>query len=749
MIDALIGKSVNGYKILERIGHGGMSEVFKAQRAGSPEPIALKLLHAFHADDPSFLYRFNREAEAMIALDHPNIVRVFDFDTQGDTPYIAMQYWSGGTLKDKFREMRDLGRILPFDKSFRIVLEMADALAYAHSRNMIHRDIKPANILFAPDGRAILTDFGIVKTLNASTHHTQTGAMIGTPAYMSPEQGLGRPGDARSDVYALGVLFFQMVTGKLPFDADKPLAVVLKHINEPIPFPTAVNPNIPSNIETIIMKALAKNPLDRFQTADDMGNALRLAIRRSNAPWAKAIPTKVLIDKMQKPLPPPVPLFQEGGGKQPHLAEPTRIRQPKSKKKSRKKRPIQRPEPTRLTSSPVPAITLPVPASASNNGRYRVAIILAMFAITIVAAIALINLNGGIGSLGGGNSRGQDGGQFIVTQVTGTPVEMVEGTPNVAATGTAESIAALNATAIYRASCDYRVQLVEHFTFNSRTNIASAGEPFAITWVLRNDGSCPISEGARFVFASGADFSHPGSIALSEELPPNAQTTVTATFQAPSNSGIYTSLWQVVDGMNEPVGAPVAFSILVNEEATPTQPLVAIPTPVAPTATPRIVVATNTATLVPTPTNTDEPVQIVATPTPIPVLTDPTETPMPTAIATVATTVEPLEPLDFNAFVQSCEYVETEWHCQLLIAPTGGSDGPYTITIHEDDMVIDEFPLVFSQSYTASASRCDAWTYEVRVLDTGTQEERKKFLYLDPNTAPITDYLGGECTLSE
>ncbi len=728
MIDALIGKSVNGYTILERIGHGGMSEVFLAQRVDSDEPIALKLLHAFHADDPSFLYRFNREAEAMIALDHPNIVRVFDFDTQGNTPYIAMQYWDGGTLKDKFRQMRDLGRILSFDKSFRIVLEMADALAYAHSRSMIHRDIKPANILFAPDGRAILTDFGIVKTLNASTHHTQTGAMIGTPAYMSPEQGLGRPGDARSDVYALGVLFFQMVTGKLPYDADKPLAVVLKHINEPIPFPTAVNPNIPAPIELIIMKALAKNPLDRFQTADDMGNALRLVVRRSDDAWAKAIPAKVLVDKIQKPLPPPIPLFQEQSSTRPRLAEPTRIRHPKAKPKKRGKRLTQRPEPTHLT--PAPAMTLPVPvpvATASNSGRLRLTLFLTLLTVVLVMVVSMINSNEEILRRLDGIFR--SGGATATVEVT-PDVPGTATAESAAATATAESIAATEtakpiaatATAAYQAGC-YRVQLVRHYTYDDHTNLADAGQTFSITWVLRNDGSCPIEEGARFVFLSGAEFSHPGSIALRDTLQPNAETTVTATFHAPSSGGIYTSIWQVIDADGQPVGSPVAFSVMILE---PTQSAEFIPPTPKPTTTPHVVVATNTPT--PPPTNTPEPIVATRTPEPISEVTD---------------------SLDFNAFVQSCEYANTDWRCQLLIAPDGGSEGPYTITIYRDDKLIDEFPLVYSQTYLATAARCDAWTHEVRVLDTVTQQERSKFLYLDPNTAPIIDYLGGQCTIAE
>jgi hypothetical protein len=291
--------------------------------------------------------------------------------------------------------------------------------------------------------------------------------------------------------------------------------------------------------------------------------------------------------------------------------------------------------------------------------------------------------------------------------------------------------------------------LVEHHTFDKRTNYAEEGEPFSITWVLRNDSSCPIEEGARFVFTGGADFNHPGTIGLAEALPPNAETTLTATFQAPSQSGIYTSLWQVVDATGEPVGSPVAFAVAVTTEAIPTQPILLVPPTPAPTATPRIVVATNTPTSVPSPTSTAIPARIVVTPTNIPVLANPTATPEPPPTELPTATSQAPEPLDFNAFVQSCEYADTAWRCQLLIAPTGGSEGPYTITIYADGELTDEFPLIYRQAYTATAPRCDSWTYEVRVVDTVTQEERSKFLYLDPNSLPITDYLGGQCTLPE
>jgi serine/threonine-protein kinase len=236
-------------------------------------------MHAFLVSEQDFLARFQREARAIARLNHPNIVGVYDFDTLDDnTYYLVMEYINGGTLKDKLQALASQSQHLPLAEAIRITADVTNALAYAHKQGMIHRDIKPANIMLTDTGKAVLTDFGIVKLVggvHASAAFTATGALIGTPAYMSPEQALGKPGDERSDIYSLGVMLFQMVTGKLPFDADTPLAVVMKHVNEAVPLPISFNPDVPFRLQELILKALEKDPERRYQTADEMVSALQ------------------------------------------------------------------------------------------------------------------------------------------------------------------------------------------------------------------------------------------------------------------------------------------------------------------------------------------------------------------------------------------------------------------------------------------------------------------------------------------
>ncbi|MCA9932150.1 MAG: serine/threonine protein kinase, partial [Anaerolineales bacterium] len=277
MSDTLTGKTIGKYKIVTRLGKGGMAEVYKGYQENLDRYVAIKLMHTFLITEEDFLQRFMREAKAMARLRHPNIVRIYDFDVYGENSYyLVMEFINGGTLKEMLDERAASGEGLTLQESIRICTEVADALAYAHRLNMIHRDIKPGNIMLDDSGKAILTDFGIVKLVgDQSMAHTATGALIGTPAYMSPEQALGRPGDERVDIYALGVLLFQMVANKLPFEADTPLAVVMKHVNEQPPLPMEFNPDVPLDLQEIILKALAKNPDDRFATAKEMANALR------------------------------------------------------------------------------------------------------------------------------------------------------------------------------------------------------------------------------------------------------------------------------------------------------------------------------------------------------------------------------------------------------------------------------------------------------------------------------------------
>ncbi|MFN8529853.1 MAG: protein kinase [Anaerolineae bacterium] len=259
------------YEVIERLGRGGMAEVYRAYHPSLDRFVAIKVLHPFLADDPEFKNRFEREARNIARLKHPNIVQVYDFenDSEHENYYMVMELIEGPTLKDRVTAMPEKGDLLPLKEALRIVRESASALAYAHAQGMIHRDVKPANLMLDRDNRVVLTDFGIAKIVTG-VQFTQSGGMVGTPAYMSPEQGLGEPGDERSDLYALGVILFQLVTGKLPYDAETPLAIVLKHLNDPIPSARELNPKVPESIDRVIRKLMAKEPDSRYQTAAEL-----------------------------------------------------------------------------------------------------------------------------------------------------------------------------------------------------------------------------------------------------------------------------------------------------------------------------------------------------------------------------------------------------------------------------------------------------------------------------------------------
>jgi serine/threonine-protein kinase len=268
-MDSLIGKTLGKYQIMELIGRGAMAEVYKAYQPVLDRHVAIKLMHSFLAEDKSFVGRFQREAKAAAQLRHPNIVQVHDFDVMdGVYHYLVMEFIDGYALRDKLQELAAANEIMPLVEAIRIVREVASALSYAHDYGMVHRDIKPSNVMINQDDHAILTDFGIAKILS-DTQYSITGAIAGTPNYISPELGLGKPGDGRSDIYSLGTMFFQMVTGQLPYQADSAVVVLLQHVNDPIPIASQLNPALPQDIDRIILKAMAKNPDGRYQTADE------------------------------------------------------------------------------------------------------------------------------------------------------------------------------------------------------------------------------------------------------------------------------------------------------------------------------------------------------------------------------------------------------------------------------------------------------------------------------------------------
>ncbi|MFN8447963.1 MAG: serine/threonine-protein kinase [Anaerolineae bacterium] len=235
-------RKIGKYQLFERLGRGGMAEVFRAHHLSLDRYVAIKVLHAFLSDDPEFKERFEREARNIARLKHPNIVQVYDFEQDNDLEsyYMVMELVDGPTLKDVLAELSARGERMQLSEAVRIIREAARALAYAHSQKMIHRDVKPANLMLDHDNRVVLTDFGIAKIVTGA-QFTASGGMVGTPAYMAPEQGLGEAGDERSDLYSLGVILFQLTTGELPYDADTPLAIILKHVNDPVPFARSIN----------------------------------------------------------------------------------------------------------------------------------------------------------------------------------------------------------------------------------------------------------------------------------------------------------------------------------------------------------------------------------------------------------------------------------------------------------------------------------------------------------------------------
>ncbi|HLI68496.1 MAG TPA: FHA domain-containing serine/threonine-protein kinase [Ktedonobacteraceae bacterium] len=272
-MDALVGKSLGQFRIVERIGAGGMATVFKAYQPVLDRYVAIKVLPDYHAQDPVFKERFRREAVAAAKLDHPNIVQIYSFGEEEGITYIVMQYVDGGTLKDKLRQSGALSAA----EALRFVIQAAEGLGAAHEHGIVHRDVKPANMLLRKDGHLLLSDFGIVKILEGTTNLTRVGTGIGTPQYMSPEQGTGQPVDASSDIYSLGIVLFHCLTGRVPFNAESPLTITVKHLNEPLPIAFLRHAGVPQPIEQVILKMTAKMPAERYQTMAEVVSELARA----------------------------------------------------------------------------------------------------------------------------------------------------------------------------------------------------------------------------------------------------------------------------------------------------------------------------------------------------------------------------------------------------------------------------------------------------------------------------------------
>ena len=270
-----IGHTIGGrYEIKALLGHGGMSTVYQANDPNLRRTVAIKLIHPHLSNDPQFVRRFEQEAAAVAQLRHPNIIQVYDFNHDSGVYYMVLEYVPGETLQAKLMALNATGRRLSLVDTIQIMAPVCDAVAYAHQHGMIHRDLKPANVMLHPQGQPILMDFGVAKILG-DMQHTATGAVIGTALYISPEQARGERPSERSDIYSLGVMLYEMITGVPPFTADSAISLMMKHVTQPVPDIRQINQNVPDLLVAVAKKALAKDPADRYQTASDMALTLR------------------------------------------------------------------------------------------------------------------------------------------------------------------------------------------------------------------------------------------------------------------------------------------------------------------------------------------------------------------------------------------------------------------------------------------------------------------------------------------
>ncbi len=272
------------YRLLSRLGTGGMAEVWAAEDSQLGRQVALKMLHSRLAADQDFVERFRREASAAAGLQHPNVVSVYDRGESQGTYYIAMEYLRGASLKDLVRR----GPLEP-GYAVELVVQVLRAASFAHRRGIVHRDLKPHNVMLDDEGRVKVTDFGIARA--GASDMTETGLIMGTAQYLSPEQAQGHAVTPSSDLYSIGVMLFELLTGHVPFEGESPVTIALRHVSEPPPPPSRLNPRVSPALDAVVLRALGKDPRDRFADADEFIAALTAA---SSSPQDVAEVTRIV-----------------------------------------------------------------------------------------------------------------------------------------------------------------------------------------------------------------------------------------------------------------------------------------------------------------------------------------------------------------------------------------------------------------------------------------------------------------------
>ncbi len=278
MADGNIGKKFGGYEILGEIGRGGMATVYRAQQISMNRIVALKVLPSHLLNDDTYIQRFEREVQIVSTLEHRSIVPVYDYGELEGQPYIVMRYMAGGSVDERLRSGP-----LNIESILAIYEQIGPGLDYAHSKGILHRDLKPSNVLMDESGGAFLTDFGIARLLSEGAGTITTHGVVGTPSYMSPEQAQGKPLDNRSDVYSLGVMLFELSTGRRPFEADTPYGIAVAHVTEPPPAPRSIRPEISPALESVILTAMSKNREQRYPDSAALVDAIRQAARQPDS----------------------------------------------------------------------------------------------------------------------------------------------------------------------------------------------------------------------------------------------------------------------------------------------------------------------------------------------------------------------------------------------------------------------------------------------------------------------------------
>ena len=712
MARIVAGATVGKYQIVELLGRGGMAEVYKAYHPGLDRYVAIKFLHEFLADEEGFLTRFKREATAVGRLRHPNIVQVHDFDVIDETYYMVMEFVDGATLKAWLEELTARGELLPSGEVLRINRAIASALAYAHRRGMIHRDVKPANVMIDREGQVILTDFGIAKMVSTTTRYTATGGMLGTPTHIAPEQARGGGGDARSDLYSLGAILFQMVTGQLPYDADTPLAMVLKHVTEPLPIPSTLNPAVDPALERVILKAMAKNADDRFQTGEEL--IAHLDAIKAGKPLPIEAPDLTVIAGSTEAVPPEQTVAAGTGDAT--LLKETVITTDRAES-----------SPTILRPDAALGLDGVTPVDRPVRRRW---ILPAAGAGALVVLLATLGIIFGLNNSRQAPAPAVADAQPLLVATTAAPsptatattapapTEDVAGTAvaRVNATLTAQALLAIThtpsatpmaatPTPVQTSSpaptptvaCIHDYEVVAFFTYNdpSTYNVARnqtsapASSRAPLTIQLTNTGTCPWPIDCRLRLVEGNPLGYAETLALKSEHAAGETAAFDTVIQSGSTLSLVISLWRLELPDGTEINEPFELRVLVYEQPTPTPAVT--PTPAAPTATP---------------------------------------------------TSASAGPVDFHWSVGSCEYLGTEWQCLLTLQPYGGVGEPYTVWIYDSEPPARYFGSEASPvKHWLRSRRCFAWVNLVKVQDDAGNYKNQD-LYVDPNA-----YFPGGCTL--